>query len=282
MKPVDLHVHSLKSDGSLTPSELVDLGISKGLRAFALTDHDTTDGIDEAVSYAENKNIEVIPGIELSTEYYGSDIHMVGLYIDHKSQAFLNHIKKFRDSREERNEKMCKRLRDEAGIDITYEALKASDPAAVITRSHYARFLFEHGYISSLKEAFEKYIGDHCKYFVPREKISPSDAIKLILDSNGIPVLAHPVLYGFGKDELDKLVSMLKDNGLVGIEAIYSTYTKGEERRITELAEKYQLKISGGSDFHGKVKPDISMGTGYGSLFVPETVLDSLKESLNK
>lgn len=276
MKAVDLHVHSLRSDGSLTPSELVDLGLSKNLRAFALTDHDTTDGIDEAVEYAKGKDIEVIPGIELSTEYMGKDVHIVGLYINHKSNAFLNHIKTFRDSREERNEKMCNKLREEAGIDITYEALKASDPAAVITRSHYARFLLEHGYISSLPEAFDRYIGDHCKYFVPREKITPNDAIKLILASEGIPVLAHPILYGLGKNELEKLVFSLKSDGLVGIEAIYSTYTTGEERRIRELAQKYELKISGGSDFHGKAKPKLEMGSGYGSLFVPETVLDDL------
>lgn len=279
MKAVDLHVHSTKSDGSLTPTELVDLAIEKGLRAFALTDHDTTDGIDEAVSYASDKDIEVIPGVELSTEYKGRDIHMVGLYIDHKSEAFLNHIEKFRNSRDLRNEKMCNKLREEAGMDISYEALKATDPGAVITRSHYAKYMLAHGYIKSLKEAFDRYIGDHSKYFVPREKISPSDGIKLILSAGGIPVLAHPILYHMTKGQLDELVSTLKADGLVGIEAIYSTYSPAEESQIKSLANRFDLKISGGSDFHGEAKPGLMLGTGYGKLFVPETVLDNLTKT---
>lgn len=276
IRPIDLHVHSVKSDGSLTPSQLVDLGIKKDLKAFALTDHDTTDGIDEAIEYAKDKDIEVIPGIELSTEYMGKDIHMVGLYIDHKSPAFLNHIQAFRDSRDLRNEKMCNKLREEAGMDISYEALKATDPGAVITRSHYAKYMLAHGYIKNLKEAFERYIGDHSKYYVPREKISPSDGIKLILSSGGIPVLAHPILYKMSNKNLEELVALLKDDGLVGIEAIYSTYTISDENFIKSLAKKYNLKLSGGSDFHGEAKPGLEMGTGYGKLFVPETLLDQL------
>lgn len=280
MKPIDLHVHSTKSDGSLTPSQLVDLAIEKGLRAFALTDHDTTDGIDEAMEYAaslQGSPIEVIPGIELSTEYKGKDIHMVGLYIDHKSDAFLNHIEKFQKSRELRNEKMCKKLREEAGMDITYEALKATDPGAVITRSHYAKYMLAHGYISYLKEAFERYIGDHAKYYVPREKITPADAIKLILASGGIPILAHPILYKMSDSNLDALVKILKEAGLVGIEAIYSTYSPSEERTVRKIAARYNLALSGGSDFHGAAKPGLEMGTGYDNkLFVPEELLDKL------
>lgn len=278
MKAVDLHCHSNKSDGSLTPSELVDLAISKELSAFALTDHDTTDGIDEAMNYALNKSIEVIPGVELSTEYSGRDIHMVGLFIDHNSSAFANHIKTFRESRDIRNEKMCKKLRDEAGMDISYDALKALDPDAVITRSHYAKYMLAHGYIKSLPEAFERFIGDHSKYYVAREKISPSDGIRLIKSAGGVPVLAHPILYHMTKGQLDDLVNQLKGDGLVAIEAIYSTYTAADERHIRELASKYQLKISGGSDFHGAAKPGLEMGSGYGKLFVPETIVDELRK----
>lgn len=277
MRAVDLHVHSTKSDGSLTPTELVDLALCKELKAFALTDHDTTDGIDEALLYAKDKDIEVIPGVELSTEYKGRDIHMVGLYIDHKSTAFENHIKNFRYARDLRNEKMCQLLRDEAGMDITYEALRAEDPDAVITRSHYAKYMLKHGYISNLKEAFERYIGDHAKYFVPREKITPTQGIELILSSGGIPILAHPTLYHMTKGQLNELVYTLKSAGLVGIEAIYSTYTSSEEEHIRTVAKNYNLKISGGSDFHGAAKPGLELGTGYGKLFVPETVLDNLK-----
>lgn len=277
MKSVDLHTHSNKSDGSLSPSALVDLALEKGLAAFALTDHDTTDGLDEAIVYAKDKPIEVIPGIELSSEYHGKDIHIVGLYIDHHCDNFLSRIQEFRDSRVTRNEKMCNNLK-EAGIDISFEKLTNEYPESVITRAHYAKYLFKYGYVKSLPEAFDRYVGDHCKYFVPREKITPSQAVELILSSGGIPVLAHPILYGMSSTQLDILVSSLKEVGLVGIEAIYSTYKPADEREIRKLAAKYDLAISGGSDFHGTAKPDISLGTGKGKLFVPEEVLTNLKK----
>lgn len=277
MKSVDLHTHSNKSDGSLSPSALVDLALEKGVAAFALTDHDTTDGLDEAIAYAKDKPIEVIPGIELSSEYHGKDIHIVGLYIDHHCDNFLSRIQEFRDSRVTRNEKMCNNLK-EAGIDISFEKLTNEYPESVITRAHYAKYLFKHGYVKSLPEAFDRYVGDHCKYFVPREKITPSQAVELILSSGGIPVLAHPILYGMSSTQLDILVSSLKEVGLVGIEAIYSTYKPADEREIRKLAAKYDLAISGGSDFHGTAKPDISLGTGKGKLFVPEEVLTNLKK----
>ena len=140
MRAVDLHVHSLKSDGSLTPSELVDKALSLNLRAFALTDHDCTDGLPEAMEYAKDKDVEVIPGIELSTGYNGKDVHIVGLDIDYKNESLQKWLTDFRASRDLRNQKMCDKLRSEAGIDISYETLKATDPGAVITRSHYAKF----------------------------------------------------------------------------------------------------------------------------------------------
>ena len=277
MRAVDLHVHSLKSDGSLTPSELVDKALSLNLRAFALTDHDCTDGLPEAMEYAKDKDVEVIPGIELSTGYNGKDVHIVGLDIDYKNESLQKWLTDFRSSRDLRNQKMCDKLRTEAGIDISYETLKATDPGAVITRSHYAKFLFAHGYVKSIREAFDRYIGDHAKYYVPREKIDPGEAVKVILLSGGIPVLAHPVLYHLTKKQLSELVSMLKEAGLIGIEAIYSTYAPSDEREIKALAKEYDLAISGGSDYHGVVKPGLEMGTGYGKLFVPEEVLDNLR-----
>ncbi len=277
MRAVDLHVHSLKSDGSLTPSELVDKALSLNLRAFALTDHDCTDGLPEAMEYAKDKDVEVIPGIELSTGYNGKDVHIVGLDIDYKNESLQKWLTDFRASRDLRNQKMCDKLQNEAGIDISYETLKATDPGAVITRSHYAKFLFAHGYVKSIREAFDRYIGDHARYYVPREKIDPREAVKVILLSGGIPVLAHPVLYHLTKKQLSELVSMLKEAGLIGIEAIYSTYAPSDEREIKALAKEYDLAISGGSDYHGVVKPGLEMGTGYGKLFVPEDVLDNLR-----
>lgn len=276
MKFVDLHVHSDKSDGSFTPTELVDYALQKGLSAFALTDHDTTDGLDEALNYAIGKPIEVIPGIELSSEYEGRDIHIVGLYIDHHNGNFQKQLQEFRDSRVNRNIKMCNNLR-EAGIDITYEKLIAEFPDSVITRSHYAKYLLKYGYIKNLQEAFDKYVGDHCKYFVPREKITPCQAVALILSSGGIPILAHPILYHMTNEQLDKLVFALKEVGLIGIEAIYSTYKPADERQIRQLAAKHNLALSGGSDFHGSAKPGLDLATGYGKLFIPEDILTGLQ-----
>lgn len=318
---VDLHVHSTCSDGTYTPEELVDYAIKKGLRAFALTDHDTVNGLDRAIQYAEElrqaqtaspvsfsynnaddrfpvsfsrndatarlpvssvpgadipRVPEIIPGIELSTEYQGKDIHMVGLFIDYRQPEFAHYLEDFIHSRENRNEKMCALLR-EHDIDITYEALLAEFPGAVITRAHFARYLLSHGYIQSMKEAFDRYVGDHCPCFVPREKVTPAQAVELILGAGGVPVLAHPILYHMSDERLDTLVAELKKIGLVGIEAIYSTYNTAEERQIRGLASKYDLKISGGSDFHGANKPKIDLGTGWGKLYVPDEVLENLR-----
>jgi predicted metal-dependent phosphoesterase TrpH len=284
MKPIDLHVHSNKSDGSDTPETLVQLALGKNLSAFALTDHDTVDGIDEALAYAAllrangTANVpEVIPGIELSTEYYGKDIHLVGLYIDHHAPVFHEHLKFFLESRVERNRKMCANLAA-AGIDISYEKLLETFPNSVITRAHYSVYLVEHGYSLSKEDAFSQYLGDHTKYFVPRELITPEMGVELILKAGGIPVLAHPILYHMSDARLEELVSRLKNAGLVGIEAIYSTYNQAEERQIRKLAAKYNLCISGGSDYHGIAKPGLEIGTGYGKLFIPEDLLNNLKQ----
>ncbi len=312
MRPIDLHVHSTCSDGTLTPSELVDLAREKGLAAFALTDHDTVDGLEEAVSYARKLRAEtpnpdapsafacifcdsdapqtvstapslppvpeVIPGIELSTEYRGRDVHIVGLYIDYQNEGFHRKLGEFLDSRIRRNHKMCALLQ-EAGMDITYEKLQEAFPDSVITRAHYARYMMEQGYTQSLKEAFDRYIGDHCPCYVPREKITPAQAIALILEADGIPVLAHPLLYHLNDENLEELVWEGKEAGLMGIEALYPTHSPAEERQIRRLAGKYHLLLSGGSDFHGSNKPQLELGTGYGKLFVPEDLLNEFQKS---
>ncbi|MDE7250526.1 MAG: PHP domain-containing protein, partial [Lachnospiraceae bacterium] len=277
MNIVDLHTHSNKSDGSLSPAELVHLAAKKGLSAIALTDHDTTDGIDEAMAVAAEENIELIPGIEFSTEYEGRDIHIVGLYIDHNSEYFKRRLVNFVNGRLIRNREMCRRL-TEHGMPVTYEELIAEFPDSVITRAHFARYLLNHGYTKSLKEAFDRYIGDRSPCFVPRKKITPMRAVEIILKAGGFPILAHPVLYGMSMARLDQLVARLKQMGLQGIEAIYSTYAAADERDMRRLADKYDLCISGGSDFHGKAKPGLELATGYGKLFIPEEILDRIKE----
>lgn len=282
MKPIDLHVHSTRSDGTYSPTELVDYAMQKGLAAFALTDHDSVDGLDEAIAYADslrknNPNVpEVIPGIEFSTEYEGRDVHIVGLYIDYKAPDFQKYLIDFVNSRTLRNQRMCTLLQEKAGMDISYEKLLETFPSCVITRAHYARYMMSKGYVKSISEAFERYIGDHAPYYIPREKVTPTQAIQLILSVGGIPVLAHPVLYGMGRVRLDTLVAKLKADGLMALEAIYSTYTPSDERDMRKLAEKYDLCISGGSDFHGDNKPKLDLGTGYGSLYIPYEILTKL------
>lgn len=285
MRAIDLHTHTCKSDGSYTPAELVDYAIEKKLAAVAITDHDSIEGLDEGVAHAAAlrerglPSVEVIPGIEFSTKYEKQDVHIVGLYIAYDKEAFQSALGGFVDSRTNRNRKMCENLQG-AGIDITYEKLLAMYPDAVITRAHYASYLLENGYVKSRQDAFARYLGDHTKYFVPREKVTPSQAVALILQAGGVPILAHPPLYHMGNDRLETLVSFLKADGLMGIEVFYSTYSNQDVRDMQRLAQKYDLLISGGSDFHGSNKPGLDLGCGYGRLFVPEEALYKIKAAL--
>ncbi|WP_165444020.1 Cof-type HAD-IIB family hydrolase [Lachnoclostridium sp. Marseille-P6806] len=277
MHAVDLHVHSTFSDGTLTPAELVAHARDLGLSAFALTDHDTTDGIEEAQRAARGTGVEVIPGIEFSTEYHGRDIHVLGYYFRCDSPGFQERIHEFADARDLRNRKMC-RLLCEAGLPVPYEGLTAENPGAVITRAHFAAYMEAHGIVKSRAEAFDRYIGDHCKYFVPRAKISPAMAVRFIREFGGAAVLAHPLQYQMGKEALSSLVAEMKEAGMCGLECIYSKYSPAETEELRRLAEAHGLLVTGGSDFHGANKRDLEMGTGYcGKLFVPETVLLALK-----
>lgn len=285
---IDLHVHSTKSDGTYTPTQLVDYAMEKGLTAFALTDHDTTDGIEEAINYGRHlrKTLpasdrdripDIIPGIELSTDENGTEVHVVGLYIDKNNTIFRNYLDEFIEARNLRNQKMCMKFQ-ELGIDLQYEELLQRFPDCVLTRAHYARLLQEKGYVGSNREAFDRYLGSNCPCYVPREKIKPQKAVELILTAGGVPVLAHPILYHLSDAKLDEMVSGLKEAGLIGIEAIYSSYTTADERQIRRLAQKYDLLISGGSDFHGDNKPGLDLGTGYGKLYIPDDLLVPLAQ----
>lgn len=281
MCAVDLHTHSDRSDGSLSPEELIKLAAKKGLTAIALTDHDTVDGLDRAIECGNSLGIEVIPGVELSCDNNGKDVHIVGLYIDYKRPSFNKFLKEFVDSRDNRNKKMC-HLLTEAGMPVDYEEMTQYFGDCVLTRAHYARYLLMKGYTKSLKEAFERYIGDNCPYYVPREKVTPAQGVDLILKAGGIPILAHPLLYKMGKDSLEMLVDKLIASGLMGIETNYCTYTQSDQRDMIKLAEKKGLLKSGGSDFHGEAKPGLELGTGYGSLYVPDEYLNLIKERIQK
>jgi hypothetical protein len=276
MKQVDLHVHSTYSDGTFTPSMLIEEAVNKGLSAIALTDHDATDGIDEGLLAAGKAGIELIPGIEFSTFYNKKEIHIVGLFIDHKNPEFARRLCDFREGRENKNIKMCEKFK-EIGIDVSYEEMKEMYPNAVITRAHFADYLLKKGIVRDRNEAFDRYIGDGCVCYVDREKITPKEAIELIHSVGGVAVLAHPVLYHLGNDAMQALMDYLCANGLQALEAVYSTYSASDERDMRRLAAKYGILISGGSDFHGQNKPKISLGTGLGRLFVPDEVLENLR-----
>lgn len=269
---IDLHVHSTFSDGSFTPSELVELALKKNLTAFALTDHDTVDGISEAIESAADADIMVIPGIELSTSYKNKDIHILGLNIDYKDEHFLNSIAEFKDLRNKRNTKMIDLLKNQ-GFPISEKIISERFPDSVITRAHYATWLTENNYVASNDEAFKKYLSPGCPCYVAKTSLTPEKAIDIIHSAGGKAVLAHPLLYAFSSTELDNFVLMLAHNGLDGIEAIYSSNAWTDESHMKALADKYDLLISGGSDFHGTAKPDIELGTGRNNINVPDEIL---------
>lgn len=279
-KYTDLHVHSTYSDGTCTPSEIIDMAVRLELNYIALTDHDTVDGIEEMKNASEihrknGYNITIIPGVELSCAFSGPDLHILGLNIDYKSDILIDKLKECKESRRTRNDKMIEKMQG-LGFDITKEKIYALYGDVSITRAHFARYLTDMGYTSSKNEAFEKYLGHNGPVYVQRDKLSPKDAIQLIKAAKGHPVLAHPLLYNLDDIQLNELLSQLKEYGLWGIEAIYSLNTPMDEIYLKELAKKYNLFITGGSDFHGTNKPDIKLVTGHGNLKIPEELVTNI------
>ncbi|MCI8507023.1 MAG: PHP domain-containing protein [Lachnospiraceae bacterium] len=278
MNYIDLHVHSSASDGSLTPEEVVDLAKHAGLTSFALTDHDTVKGVERALNHAAKiKDIEVIPGTELSCYYNDREIHIVGLFINHKDETFLNELQKLEQARKARNEKMVQNFVD-AGIPITLDELKHGNPNSVITRAHFARVLIEKGICKDKTEVFDKYLGIGCPFYLPKPKVTPEHVIRLINHAGGIAILAHPYSYKLSKTEIEHMLDDLIPVGLSGMECYYSTYDDGQMQELRNIAHEKKLLISGGSDFHGTIKPDISIGTGHGNLHIPDKLLIAIRE----
>lgn len=298
MKTIDLHVHSNISDGSFTPSQVTELAFHAGLAAYALTDHDCTDGYREAAACAEQLNrtahnhnadsvltsgskmLEVIPAVEISAGYNGRDIHILGYYIDPDNQELNEALALTRKRRYGRNIEMIQRFRNK-GIDISYEELTYGNPNTIITRGHFSRLLIEKGYAGNREESFSKYLNPDTEFYVPREYIDIRETVRLIYGAGGLPFLAHPLLYKLSGDGVAKLVSDFKENGGAGIEAIYSSNSPDDERFVRALAEKNGLLISGGSDFHGASKPDLAIGVGRGNMAIPYEILETIKKSGN-
>lgn len=280
-KRVDLHVHSTGSDGTFTPSELVLEAKKAGLSAMALTDHDSVSGIDEAVEAGKAYGIEIIPGVELSTEYEEEEIHVVGLFIDKTNEELQEQLHTFRDNRDNRNLKMIERLREE-GYEITAQEIYRRNPDSVIARPHIARYLVDTGQVKDMQTVFDKLIGDGCICYVDRFKITPMRAVELIHAAGGIAILAHPCLYHISRKILIEMLEKMIVAGLDGIEAVYSCNKGSDEKDYRELAEKYGLLVSGGSDFHGTNKPYIHLGTGKGNLSVSYELLEKMKQYRNQ
>lgn len=284
MKKIDLHVHTNISDGTLSPTEVVERALNIGLSAIAITDHDTVAGVAQAKQAAshlagESIEFEVISGVEISAEYHGKDIHILGLYVNENDETLISALKLALDKREERNEQMTARLRED-GIPIHLEDLYYGEPNTVITRAHFARFLVENHYAKNNNEAFSRYLDSSTKYYVPRTYMTPQVAINLIKAAGGIPILAHPLLYKLDLKELDVLVGYVKSLGMEGIETIYSNNTGFDEGIIRRYVNKYDLLMTGGSDFHGANKPLIELGSGRGNLVIPYEILETLKAKL--
>lgn len=289
MKTIDLHVHSIFSDGSETTEKLVELAAEAKLAAFALTDHDTTDGYKSLYQAASKYNtglpkdeqLEVLPGVEISAAYKQGDIHILGLLVDPDDSEFNALLKSAEKERICRNIKMIENLKS-AGLPISYEEIVAASPDSIITRAHFGKYLVEKGIVPDYPSAFEKYLGDDTPYYVARKFTGPKDAIEGIIKAGGVPVLAHPIIYRLPTAELEALVDTLIGYGLRGIETIYSSHAKQDENYVRGLAKRKGLIITGGSDFHGKPKPAISIGSGRGNLRIPYSILENLREEQKK
>ncbi|MBI4402003.1 MAG: PHP domain-containing protein [Nitrospirae bacterium] len=275
---IDLHLHTTYSDGSLPPAEVLALAKKAGVSALAVTDHDIVDGIPESIEAGARLGIEVIPGVEISSRYGESELHILGYFLDWQDPVLSTRLAWLRASRHTRNPRIIAKL-NELGLAITYEEVKALAGTESVGRPHIARVLMEKGYVQSAKEAFDRYLAQDKPGYVPRELPEPAEAIAWIRAAHGIPVLAHPVWVKLNEAGLLKLCEKLKAEGLMGVEVHYSTHKPQQTREYLNIARRLDLLVTGGSDFHGVTKPDIEVGVGRGGLKVPEMLLEPLKKA---
>jgi predicted metal-dependent phosphoesterase TrpH len=275
---LDLHTHSTASDGTLTPAQLVALGERIRLAALALTDHDTVAGLPEALAAAREARLDLVPGVELSAASAAGALHIVGLFVDHRDPELARGLAWARRMRDERNPEIARKLAA-LGKPVDLERVAALAGGDVIGRPHFAAAMVERGYVSSADEAFAGYLSSDGAAYVPKRKLEPAECIRLIRGAGGVPVLAHPDQTGLGKGALEQLVVRLTAAGLAGIEAYCPSYDSSRTRAYRDLALEYDLVVSGGSDFHGAAKPAIKLGRGFGSMYVPDSLLDPIAEA---
>lgn len=270
---IDLHVHTTASDGSLTPYELVKYASQKGLCAVSITDHDTISGIDEARKAGKEFDVEVISGLEISVDYE-TEMHILGYFIQ-TSSLFEEKLKELRLRRNSRNNKIINKLQ-QLGLDISILDIESEAHGESIGRPHIANVMMKKNYVKNINEAFEKYLGEGGLAYFPRERITINEGIELIKSAGGIPVLAHPRY--LRQEKIEEIVAEMKEMGLQGLEVYYSMNKKGETKRFRKIAQKYGLVATGGTDFHGKNRPQIDIGRGLGDFHLEYDIIEKMKE----
>jgi predicted metal-dependent phosphoesterase TrpH len=264
----DLHLHTHYSDGLLSPEEVVRMGSDAGLTALAICDHDTVDGLNEAALAGEKFNVEVVPGVELSTQFKGRDLHILGYYFDQDNPELISYLERFREERYKRASKMVGNL-NQQGVKIGMDDVEEKSKGKSIGRPHIAEVLMEKGYVETFQEAFHRFIGYGARSYVEKYKLKPDQAIALIDGARGISVLAHP-----GPIITDEMIIQLIKSGLDGIEVIHPNLDQKRTRYLMEMAQHYDLLITGGSDCHGGRSGDICIG----KYNVPIRLLEGMKE----
>lgn len=275
MKTCDLHCHSVFSDGTFTPGEILDLADELKLGAVALTDHNTSRGLKSFVEDAKNHKVIAVPGCEFSTDFLGTELHIVGLFMPNDTWYDIeSYVSLMRDRKVGSNHQLIERL-NKAGYDITFDEVAASTSADTFNRAHVAAVLMKKGYVESVAMAFKTILSEEAGYYIPAKRLDSLGTVRFIKDCGGAAVLAHPFL-NLDENGLKNFLGMAKDYGLDAIETRYSKFDKETTKRAQEIAEEFGILQSGGSDFHGANKPDISLGTGMGDLCVPFEFYEAL------
>ncbi|MGN1346603.1 MAG: PHP domain-containing protein [Eubacteriales bacterium] len=275
-KRIDLHTHTICSDGSMTPEELVCHAKNNGLAAVAVSDHDTVDGVKEAVAAGKRMGIEVVPAIELSAKS-DTETHILGYFIDPDSPELTEAMAYIREVRTIRLGETCTLLQ-KFGIDVTIDEVRAEAGGGILCRAHVAAIMTRKGYSTSPKEAFRQWLNVGCPAYAESQALTDTEAIDLIRKAGGDAYLAHLHLTKKTHEELDRFVRHLTENGLCGLEGYYTDYTTEMAAEYRALAAKYGLKLSGGTDFHGTFKPHISIGSGTGGLRIPYSILEQMRK----
>lgn len=278
---IDLHVHTTASDGTCTPEEVVERARAAGLTAVAITDHDTMAGVAPAIAAGDRLGVEVIPGIEISADYQDEDTHVLGYGLDPGAPALRRVLDWVREDRRQRNEKVAALMRRD-GISVSLEALEAEHPGGTIGRPHFARVLVEQGRAASVSDAFARYLNPGKRYYLSRSYLPMAEAVEIIRRCGGVAVLAHPLQYGYSRAQLRALAAYAAGLGVAGMEIYYTGYGPKDRAGLLGLAEEFGLFATGGSDFHGKNKPDIALGAGRGALSVPASCLTELKRRIEE